>query len=328
MLTISLSTSTVFTSLGIWLHIPYTDTKHVEKINIEAYQNENKVSERYVDHRHFEINEWVFIKINIQDMYINFIKLTVLGTRDTPITVGIKNTLVIDQFSKPVVIIDNDSAWQSSDDCGYYDYLINNKIPWTITGTLESVNESTKTKLISAYKDGLLDIGLYGNEEYNNIYYSINDGTPDYQTMQKNMDEVMDKKLDYCDNPVSFGARGHNYNPRILRCIKNNGFKIWKTSASNAYSNCKFIDGFLGIGLATQPMGGWFDSNVSPSVGGCTLGLFAHGISENPSGESNPDLYYSWATVKERLDTLLQMRNRGNVEFMNMAQFYKLVIKD
>lgn len=39
------------------------------------------------------------------------------------------------------------------------------------------------------------------------------------------------------------------------------------------------------------------------------------------------DLYYSWETVKERLDTLLQMRNRGNVEFMNMAQFYKLVAK-
>lgn len=320
--------NTYGTSLGIWLHIPYTDTKYVEKINIETYQNENKVSDRYIDFRHFEINEWVFVKINIQDAYINSVKLTVLGTRDTPITVGIKNALVIDQFSKPVVIIDNDSAWQSSDDCGYYDYLINNKIPWTITGTLENVNESTKTKLISAYKDGLLDIGLYGNEQYNNIYYSINDGTPDYQTMQKNMDEVMDKKLDYCDNPISFGARGHNYNPRILRCIKNNGFKIWKTSASNAYSNCKFIDGFLGIGLATQPMGGWFDSNVSPSVGGCTLGLFAHGISVTPSDESNPNLYYSWETVKERLDTLLQMRNRGNVEFMNMAQFYKLVVKD
>ena len=130
---------------------------------------------------------------------------------------GIKNVLIVDQFSKPIVIINNDSAWQSSDTCGFYDYLINNKIPWTITGTLENVNENTKSKLLSAYKDNLLDIGLYGNENYNDVNYSINDGTPDYQTMQRNMDEVMDKKLDYCDNPISFGARGHNYNPKILR---------------------------------------------------------------------------------------------------------------
>lgn len=179
----------------------------------------------------------------------------------------------------------------------------------------------------SAYKDNLLDIGLYGNENYNDVNYSINDGTPDYQTMQRNMDEVMDKKLDYCDNPISFGARGHNYNPKILRCIKNNGFKIWKTCASNLYSNCEFADTISGIGITTQPMSGWFDYAVSPSVGGCTLGLFSHGISETPSEESNPNLYYSWETVKERLDTLLQMRDRGNVEFMNMAQFYKLVAK-
>ncbi len=320
--------NTYGTSLGIWIYVPYDSTKLIETINVETYKNGVKVHERYIGKQHFELDAWQFVKINIQDGYIDSVKLTVSGTRATSAVVGIKNVLIVDQFSKPIVIINNDSAWQSSDACGFYDYLINNKIPWTITGTLEKVNENTKSKLLSAYKDNLLDIGLYGNENYNDVNYSINDGTPDYQTMQKNMDEVMDKKLNYCDNPISFGARGHNYNPKILRCIKNNGFKIWKTCASNLYSNCKFTDALSGIGITTQPMSGWFDYAVSPSVGGCTFGLFAHGISENPSSESEPDLYYSWETVKERLDTLLQMRNRGNVEFLNMAQFYKLVIKD
>lgn len=317
--------NTYGTSLGIWIYVPYDSTKLIENINVETYKNGAKVHERYIGKQHFELGAWQFVKINIQDGYIDSIKLTVSGTRTTSAVIGIKNVLIVDQFSKPIVIINNDSAWQSSDTCGFYDYLINNKIPWTITGTLENVNENTKSKLLSAYKDNLLDIGLYGNENYNDVNYSINDGTPDYQTMQRNMDEVMDKKLDYCDNPISFGARGHNYNPKILRCIKNNGFKIWKTCASNLYSNCEFADTIAGIGITTQPMSGWFDYAVSPSVGGCTLGLFSHGISENPSVESNPDLYYSWGTVKERLDTLLKMRNRGNVEFMNMAQFYKLV---
>lgn len=320
--------NTYGTSLGIWIYVPYDSTKLIETINVETYKNGTKIHESYIGKQHFELGAWQFVKINIQDGYIDSIKLTVSGTRTTSAVIGIKNVLIVDQFSKPIVIINNDSAWQSSDTCGFYDYLINNKIPWTITGTLEKVNENTKSKLLSAYKDNLLDIGLYGNENYNDVNYSINDGTPDYQTMQKNMDEVMDKKLNYCDNPISFGARGHNYNPKILRCIKNNGFKIWKTCASNLYSNCKFTDILSGIGITTQPMSGWFDYAVSPSVGGCTFGLFAHGISENPSNESEPDLYYSWETVKERLDTLLQMRNRGNVEFMNMAQFYKLVVKD
>lgn len=320
--------NTYGTSLGIWIYVPYDSTKLIENINVETFKNGAKVHESYIGKQHFELDAWQFVKINIQDGYIDSIKLSVSGTRTTSAIIGIKNTLIVDQFSKPIVIINNDSAWQSSDNCGFYDYLINNKIPWTITGTLENVNENTKSKLLSAYKDNLLDIGLYGNENYNDVNYSINDGTPDYQTMQKNMDEVMNKKLDYCDNPISFGARGHNYNPKILRCIKNNGFKIWKTCASNLYSNCEFADTISGIGITTQPMSGWFDYAVSPSVGGCTLGLFAHGISVTPSDESNPDLYYSWETVKERLDTLLQMRNRGNVEFLNMAQFYKLVIKD
>lgn len=320
--------NTYGTSLGIWIYVPYDSTKLIDNINVEAYKNGAKVHESYIGKQHFELDTWQFVKINIQDGYIDSIKLTVSGTRATSAVIGIKNALIVDQFSKPIVIINNDSAWQSSDTCGFYDYLINNKIPWTITGTLENVNENTKSKLLSAYKDNLLDIGLYGNENYNDVNYSINDGTSDYQTMQRNMDEVMDKKLDYCDNPISFGARGHNYNPKILRCIKNNGFKIWKTCASNLYSNCEFADTISGIGITTQPMSGWFDYGVSPSVGGCTLGLFAHGISVTPSDESNPDLYYSWETVKERLDTLLQMRNRGNVEFLNMAQFYKLVIKD
>ena len=320
--------NTYGTSLGIWIYVPYDSTKLIENINVETFKNGAKVHESYIGKQHFELDAWQFVKINIQDGYIDSIKLSVSGTRTTSAIIGIKNTLIVDQFSKPIVIINNDSAWQSSDNCGFYDYLINNKIPWTITGTLENVNENTKSKLLSAYKDNLLDIGLYGNENYNDVNYSINDGTPDYQTMQKNMDEVMNKKLDYCDNPISFGARGHNYNPKILRCIKNNGFKIWKTCASNLYSNCEFADTISGIGITTQPMSGWFDYGVSPSVGGCTLGLFAHGISVTPSDESNPDLYYSWETVKERLDTLLQMRNRGNVEFLNMAQFYKLVIKD
>lgn len=318
--------NTYGTSLGIWIYVPYDDTKLIENINVETYKNGAKIHERYIGKQHFELDAWQFVKINIQDGYIDSVKLTVPGTRTTSAVIGVKNVLIVDQFSKPIVIINNDSAWQSSDTCGFYDYLINNKIPWTITGTLENVNESTKSKLLSAYKDNLLDIGLYGNENYNDVNYSINDGTADYQTMQKNMDEVMDKKLDYCDNPISFGARGHNYNPKILRCIKNNGFKIWKTCASNLYSNCKFTDILSGIGITTQPMSGWFDYAVSPSVGGCTFGLFAHGISENPSNESEPDLYYSWETVKERLDTLLQMRNRGNVEFMNMAQFYKYIV--
>lgn len=319
--------NTYGTSLGIWIYVPYDSTKLIENINVETYKNGVKVHEGYIGKQHFELGAWQFVKINIQDG-VDSVKLTVSGTRATSAIIGIKNALIVDQFSKPIVIINNDSAWQSSDTCGFYDYLINNKIPWTITGTLENVNENTKSKLLSAYKDNLLDIGLYGNENYNDVNYSVNDGTPDYQTMQRNMDEVMDKKLDYCDNPISFGARGHNYNPKILRCIKNNGFKIWKTCASNLYSNCEFADTISGIGITTQPMSGWFDYGVSPSVGGCTLGLFSHGISENPSSESEPNLYYSWETVKERLDTLLQMRNRGNVEFMNMAQFYKLVVKD
>ena len=66
--------NTYGTSLGIWIYVPYDSTKLIENINVETYKNGAKVHERYIGKQHFELGAWQFVKINIQDGYIDSIK--------------------------------------------------------------------------------------------------------------------------------------------------------------------------------------------------------------------------------------------------------------
>jgi hypothetical protein len=309
--------ATLCNTVGLWLRMPYEDTDKIEKIVLTPYNGDTAKATCTLRPEHFKQVGYFFVKLfgNGNSAYtIN--KITIVPTYksgNTSCRLEIGASVVFDQYTKPYTCINFDAAWQETEDCGCYNYMIANDIPFTITGNLERVDSATKRKLIDAQADGILEIGCYGNEEYAGIdTCAVSDGVSDYAVMCRNMEKLLTQKLVYASAPVSFGARGHIITPMVRRCIMDNGFKIHRysandiTSASNGFNS--LFDSF-----PTLCEVGYGNDAKYGAMMGCGMVFFTHGVGTTPSS-------FIAQYNQQWLDNLIFYRDHCGMEILQMRQ--------
>lgn len=308
-----------YSTVGVWIRMRYKDSQELTSLVVETNNSTGNSFEKPI----FEIDSnWHLLKIQATNGVTTSVKIT--ANFKNELSFDLVLCIVGDNFVRPSVLLAFDQAWQASEDCGLYDYLISNNIPFTITGTLENVSQDVKEKLIQCNRTGLLDIGTYGNEKYGDDYYPCSDAISDYQTALRNLENVYTKKVTYAESPISFGARGHVYTPIVTRAIKDNGYKICKTSANQYGVNSDFDGDLITVALNSYNAG--YTNPTEQSVLGCCYALFTHGVSSNPASETDPALYQEWNVVKNVLDYFIGLRETDGLQFINMRQLYELVI--
>ena len=314
--------ATNFNTIGFWVNMKFFDVLKVSKITINYLQDSKSLFTSEITQDNLRFGEWFFHKVRVDKAYVvNNIKLTVtFGNSGDNVYLEISPFIVLNQFSIPTVAINFDHVWKASEDCGLYDKLINNNIPFTITGQF-NCEDVTKEKLLNACASGLVDLGMYGNEEYSDGNYEIADTSTNYMTAVTNINKCLNKKIEDGITPISFGARGHVITPLVTNITKNNGFKVIR-NISGGYANnslfgnkeflCIGTKAFITVGLDKVPLSG-----------NC-FALFAHGVSSNPSEEEKPSLYYNWTDVERVINTLITMRDDGKIKIMNFKQIYEM----
>ena len=315
-------TASNFNTIGFWVNMKFFDVLKTSKISINYLQDSKSLFTSEITQDNLRFGEWFFHKVRVDKAYtVNNIKLTVTfeNSKDN-VYLEISPFIVLNQFSIPTVAINFDHAWKASDDCGLYDKLINNNIPFTITGQF-NCEDVTKEKLLNACANGLVDIGMYGNEEYNDGNYEIADTSTDYMAAVTNMNKCLNKKIEDGITPLSFGARGHVITPLVNNIVKNNGFKVIR-NMSSGYANNSLFGNKEFLCITTRPFVTTGLDKV-PLSGSC-FALFAHGVSSKPSGEEKPSLYYNWADIEQVINTLITMRDDGKIKILNFKQIYEM----
>ena len=316
--TIQLPQDTRSSSVGIWVKLNTSEIKNLTQLNFSFKDSGTTRVTQQAGKAVLSSGGWHFIKVATYDGKINQLEISANFTSSF-INVQIMNEILFDQYTMPSIIIEFDKTWKASEDCGLYDYLLNNKIPFTITGVLSDISENMKSKLLEAYNTGLVDLGLYGNEIYDGVSNPVSYQSTDYNELQQNLGKLLNKKLEYCEMPVSFGPLQHEFSNMLIDFISRNGFKVTKVpNTLGAISNAMFKDGQI-ICIAMKSS---YTSGIQHDIlhKGDSIGIFAHGVSTNPSAESEPSLYADWATAKAELDAYVSMRNKGLLRFENMKQ--------
>lgn len=315
-------TASNFNTIGFWVNMKFFDVLKVSKISINYLQDSTSLFSSEISQDNLRFGEWFFHKVRVDKAYtVNNIKLTVtfIEGKDN-IHLEISPFILLNQFSIPTVAINFDHAWKASEDCGLYDKLINNNIPFTITGQF-NCEDVTKEKLLNACANGLVDLGMYGNEEYSDGNYEIADASTDYMTAVTNINKCLNKKIEDGIIPVSFGPRGHVITPLVSNIAKNNGFKVIR-NLSSGYANNSLFGNKEFLCITTRPFI-TVGLDKIPLSGNC-FALFAHGVSSNPSGEEKPSLYYNWTDVERVINTLITMRDDGKIKILNFKQIYDM----
>ncbi|MDD6400373.1 MAG: hypothetical protein PUG10_02020 [Lachnospiraceae bacterium] len=309
-----------YSNVGVWTRMRYKDSQNLTSLKIATNNNDgNSVSKSL-----FEMDSnWHLLKVQSTGGVTTDITLTLSYVDNIAIDIAL--CVVGDQFTRPTILLNFDQAWLASETCGLYDYLFDNNIPFTITGTINKVSEEMQAKLKRQNQNGFLDIGTYGNELYDSTYYPCSDSISDYATALRNLENVYTKKIEYAEKPISFGASGHKYTPLVTRAIKDSGYKVCKTS-DNQYGINSDFDGDL-ITVCVSAYNGNY-TPIEPTVLGCCYGFFAHGVSSSPSQEEDPTMYYEWSIVKQLLDYFKNLRDKGCVQFINMRQLYEILQND
>ena len=297
-------------SVGVWLRLEEgSEVDLLDSISIRCYKDDTAITNSEGVNSHaLQMGNWMFIKIDTRCMEVNKVVFTpTLADTDT-VHILVKNVVVANHFNRPIGIIDFDQTWVATETCGAYDLLINNGVPFTVTGTLDNVDATVKTKLVNAHKNGLLDIGSYGAEiDGHTIGMSV-----DYQTLVANVNYAVDYKIAKCCIPYSFGPGNHHTNDKVWRALKQGGYKVTKAGYSDTTFNISCKDGDK---LYLNP-------NVNKSMNnGSYCFYFWHGVSSNPSAETNPAMYGSYADFSAVVAYYLMHRNSGGMLLMNMRQY-------
>lgn len=307
-------------TIGLWLKVPYFELDNLTSIKLEAKKNGSIVKTSTINKTHFEHGNYIFFKMLVCDE-IDTISIT--PNCSSAIDIELSDVIIVNQFTRPYLCINFDNAWQQSEDCGAYDYLINNNIPFTITGSLENVDSNTRQKLSHAHAKGLLDIGCYGNEQYGGVSYSVTNEISDYATLDDTMRDLLTKKLAYCENPISFGPRQHRMTPALRRCIADNGFKISRYSANSMNADIDMYNSLFDKSLIVLTEFGFNNTVKNNLIAGCGMVLFAHGLSLNPSGEEYPS---NFSLYKESyMNEILRYRDDFGMMIINMKQLLDLI---
>lgn len=313
--TITTSSKYIARSVGVWIRIASDeDADKLRYINFELYNDSTliKTGENVLSGV-FRCGEWILVKFFADDKAFNKIIITptlvsALNTAHVLISGGV----VINHFVRPTYIIDFDQAWQATEDSGAYDLLINNGIPFTITGTLDGVDSATKTKLLNAWKNGLLDVGSYGGEF---IGHSVDVNT-EYQTLLDNANYCIEQKSGESGCPTSFGPGNHLASEKLVRALKESGYTCIKNGSSGWNQSVISADRSL-VSLVTNPFS-------AMNTGSYCL-FFWHGISSDPSQESDPSMYASYSDFEALINKVIRFRQEGGIKVMNMKQYAEYV---
>lgn len=309
-------------SVGLWMKIPsYSAVRNTSKIIIDAYKDSTLINKVSIDANAFQLNEWVLIKIpfdyTVTQRYLNRVVISVITSHTEDFTVLVSPFALENHYEKPILVINADSFWGGSERCGFYDYMINNQIPFTVTGVYheeDMVSDEMKSKIKKAYNDGLLDVGIYTNEQP--ITHPISISATSYLTVKDSMEYLIESKIQDGFNPVSLGAGQHYITPAIKKVIDISGFKCIRggnsgTSVLIHTDNNKIV---------------YMTGNKNSAMfSGGTGFYFMHGVSTDPSSEYMESIYCNWDTVKTYLDDALALRDAGEIEILNMKQYAELL---
>jgi hypothetical protein len=315
-------------TIGLWLKMPvYDQVKNTNRITIDFYNSgDTLIRTISLKANCLQNGEWTFVKTPFTNasQYRLATKAVITlsfasGYTDT-VTLLISPFVVVNNFSKAVYIFNQDSFWGASEDCGFYQYLIDNKIPWTVTGVNNStdpVSDAMTATLKQAYIDGLLDIGIYTNEQPTE--HPIANNATSFIAVQDAMNHLIDTKIEQGFYPISIGCGTNLMPPAIKKSIDFSGFKAIRggtTGGSNA----------MGESIDKRIIFISADISSKSSGGGYCMSMY-HGVSTDPSSEHDPSLYVSWSSVKSLIDALITARNNHEVLLMNMKQFAEFVQK-
>ena len=308
---------TVCRSFGFWVKIPtYEEAKKLSSFNFTAYNSSTKVAVcNGTSWLMFQLGEWNMLKFYMGDTNNEIDRIDVTFTSGEPISILIADFVLVNNFNKPSVIINFDHIWEATDACGAYDYFSDNNIPISITGVFKDVSDSVRTKVMDNYKKGLFEIGIYSNEQRDTN--SIDANTASYNTVLQRLNNIIDSKISDGFYPESFGGGQHYITPQIKKALDVCNFKSIRggTSAIGGNSiickNPKYI--FCGGDLAHIMMTG------------DTMMYFNHGLSSDPSAESDPSLYGNYSKFKAWVDNAIALRDKGGLDFHTMSNYVRLV---
>ena len=302
-------------SVGLWLKVAdYNTLSALSSIRVSLYKNNDLATTDEAENPQFlQMCNWVFLKVRTLDYEFNKIIITV-NFSDTTKTASIEIGAypIINHFNRPIMSLDFDQTWQATADCGAYDDLFDNNIPFTITGHISHYLEK-----ITAYaKKGMLDIGSYAGST---------DGTAigSQMTLSEMLTALngrIDSKIsEGFDVPSSFGGGGHIIEPKLRRALEISNFKSVKGGSI----------GGINCATCTDPRYIYISGNTEMAM---TLGsvyfFFAHGISSNPSAEENPAMYMSYADFTAILGAIIAHANSGGALVLNMKQYTEFMEKN
>ena len=342
---IQLGKRVIANSVGFWIKSPNieeTEGDKIDRILITLYDGETTVSlngTSLLNHILYN-GMWSYVKIptlvsGVFGSRVDRIKLSFTfksGQSTTShIPILIKKDITINDFNRPVFLVNFDNMWKSTEDCGAYDYLVDNNIPFSITGKFQgttTISESSISKLANYYHKGYLDIGLYGNEYTNTAQqqdYMVARGSS-FLKLIENIGNCIDDKSANGYKCTSFGAGIHVCTAKMARALKTCGFKAIRYGNPSGTASVISEDKH-GVYLGGL---GYYESNGTKHLefyvnSGTCGGLFAHGISNNPSSESNPSLYLNYNIFKDEVDYAIKERAKGGLLIMNMEQYFDYI---
>ncbi len=316
-------TSALYINAGVWVKCDYANAGKLTRLGVSLMNGDTAKKTTSIPSDRLKIGEWVFCQVGYLDSVIDGIRLKpVFETGETKVIMRLSPFVVTDRITRPIAIVNFDHAWQATEDCGAYDLLIDNNIPFSITGSIDSVDAETRAKLLDAYAAGLLDIGTYGNESHDGVYYPINTNMADANANLLNLHSI---KHSAGIEPVSFGPANHLITLNLLRTIKDNGYKIIRVYGAPEGTNSRYDDSDI-IGITETHMTHNEIIVSSNLLYGGVFGTFAHGISANPSAETSPNLYTNYTSFAGFCSGLVDLRALGAVTIMNMRQFADYVM--
>lgn len=274
-----------------------------------------------------QTGEWVRVKTHTSNKIVNTVKVTINFTDSSVdgavVHLEIKDRYIKNHYTKPIAIINFDHTWTATESCGAYDYLNTHNIPFTITGNIgtedssdpnhKEISDETMELLVNMYKDGMLDVGVYGGEKASNIYDRY---VTSVKTLDERMYNIMDAKIAKGYFPVVFAPTNHLISRLMQNSLFRFGFNLVrvgdvKSGGVSFPNNKNYVT--VGYGYGNSLIIG------SPCV------YFTHGVSANKTQEETPSLYDTWSSFKYMIDVIKAGRNNNECMIMNMRDYYNFV---
>ena len=241
--------------VGIWMFINYAEQMNMDNVKFSLCNGEwEQTSLAYWGEQYYTTDanskefgyskgDWQYVTIkNDSGNPINRIRVTIQSsvTSNANITdIYIDNVAFVNRKIKPVIMFNLDSAYAEADaiddDNGgtysIYELFTEFNMPYTITGTIPSINFN-KTRLLNQISAGILEVGTYGGEIDGTIITSTN-----YNEILSAVNALTAKKIaDGFTHPKVFGTQFSEITPDIFNAVKDGGYKVIRGGIAGWYS--------------------------------------------------------------------------------------------